>query len=86
MTAMERMENRMTALDIEIREFRQQGRVALTYKDIMARYGIGETRAYQIIRAIRQVCGGGKLGQGKVLPSEVAYWESLVDTTFVERL
>lgn len=86
MTALEQMQGRMTALDIEIREFRHQGRVALTYEDIMERYGIGQAKAYQIIRAIRSVCGGGKLGQGKVLPSEVRYWESLVDTTFVERL
>ena len=86
MTALERMEGRMTALDIEIAEFRRQGRVALTYEDIMERYGIGQAKAYQIIRSIRSVCGGGKLGQGKVLPSEVRYWESLVDTTFVERL
>ena len=86
MTALEQMNGRMTALDIEIREFRQQGRVALTHEDIMERYGVGQVKAYQIIRAIRSVCGGGKLGQGKVLPSEVRYWESLVDTTFVERL
>ena len=86
MTEFERMENRMTALDIEIAEFRRQGQVALTCEDIMRRYAVGKVKAYQFIRAIRQVCGGGKLGQGKVLPSEVAYWESLVDTTFVERL
>lgn len=86
MTAVERMNERLTALDIEIAEFRQQGRVALTCEDIMERYGVGQVKAYQIIRAIRSVCGGGKLGSGKVLPSEVKYWESLVDTTFVERL
>ncbi len=70
---------RMTALDIEIREFRAQGRIALTYPDIMARYGVGIGKARNIIRGIRSVCGGGKLGEGKVLPSEVLYWESLVD-------
>ncbi|MBE6547953.1 MAG: hypothetical protein E7667_03620 [Ruminococcaceae bacterium] len=86
MTALEQMERRMTALDVEIAEFRGQGQVALTCADIMKRYCVGQAKAYQIIRAIRSVCGGGKLGQGKVLPSEVRYWESLVDTTFVERL
>lgn len=71
---------RLTSLDIEIREFRQQGVVALTYKDIMARYGVGVSKARNIIRGVRSVCGGGKLGEGKVLPSEVRYWESLVET------
>lgn len=70
----------MTALDIQIREFREQGRIALTYPDIMARYGVGIGKAREIIRGIRSVCGGGKLGEGKVLPSEVLYWESLVST------
>ena len=75
---------RLTALDVEIREFREQGRVALTYQDIQARYGVGIVKAREIIRGIRSVCGGGKLGEGKVLPSEVLYWESLVDTRRVE--
>ncbi len=72
--------DRMTSLDIQIREFREQGRVALTYEDIMARYGVGIGKARSIIRGIRSVCGGGKLGEGKVLPSEVIYWENLVDS------
>lgn len=70
---------RLTALDIEIRELREQGRIALDYKDIQARYGVGVTNAREIIRGIRSVCGGGKLPTGKVLPSEVKYWEGLVD-------
>ena len=79
MDACEVIERRLTALDIEIREFRAQGRIALTYEDIMERYGVGINQARSIIRGIRSVCGGGKLGVGKVLPSEVRYWESLVD-------
>jgi hypothetical protein len=70
---------RLTALDIEIRELREQGRIALDYKDIQARYGVGITNAREIIRGIRSMCGGGKLPTGKVLPSEVKYWEGLVD-------
>ena len=73
------LEERLTALDLEIREFRAQGCIALTYTDIMARYSVGIGKARNIIRGIRSVCGGGKLGEGKVLPSEVRYWESLVD-------
>ena len=83
MSDVERMQGRLTALDVEIREFRAQGRVALTYTDIMERYGVGVSKARSIIRGIRSVCGGGKLGEGKVLPSEVIYWESLVDNRTV---
>lgn len=79
MTQLEAMEGRVTELDVQIREFKAQGQIALTYKDIMVRYGVQETKARAILRAIRSVCGGGKLGQGRVLPSEVVYWESLVD-------
>jgi hypothetical protein len=75
----EEANERLTALDVEIREFREQGRVALDYKDIQARYGVGVVNARDIIRGIKSVCGGGKLPAGKVLPSEVKYWESLVD-------
>lgn len=78
MTQLEAMEGRVTELDVQIREFKAQGQIALTYKDIMVRYGVQETKARAILRAIRSVCGGGKLGQGRVLPSEVLYWESLV--------
>lgn len=79
MKPIEAMEGRMTALDIEIKEFRAQGRIALNYEDIMMRYGVGPGKARNIIRGIRTICGGGKLGSGKVLPAEVLYWESLVD-------
>ena len=80
MTQVEAMEGRLSTLDLEIREFREQGRIALDYKDIMRRYAVGESKTYSIIRGIRSVCGGGKLGPGKVLPSEVFYWESLIET------
>ena len=80
MTQFEAMEGRLTTLDLEIRELRAQGKIALDYKDIMVRYGVQETKARAILRGIRSVCGGGKLGQGRVLPSEVLYWESLLDT------
>ena len=83
MTQVEAMEGRLTELDIEIREFRAQGRVALNADDIMARYDVCRGKAYEIIRGIRSVCGGGKLGSGKVLPAEVIYWESLIDKRMV---
>ena len=75
----EESQERLTALEIEVREFRAQGCIALTYKDMMVRYACGENQARDIIRGIRSVCGGGKLGSRRVLPSEVLYWESLVD-------
>ena len=79
MTKEEAMAGRLAELDIQIYEIRSQGRVALNYQDIMIRYGVGSGKARDIIRGIRTVCGGGKLGSGKVLPAEVIYWESLVE-------
>lgn len=49
----------------------------LDFSDIMARYQVGKSNALVIIRSIRTCCGGGKLPKGKVLPSELEYWESL---------
>ena len=43
--------------------------------DIAARYGCGTSKAYSYIRAIRAYNGGGALSAGKVLLSEVEYWE-----------
>lgn len=79
MTQVEAMEGRITELDLQIREFREQGRIALTYEDLMVRYGVKEVKARAYLRAIKSVCGGGKLCAGKVLPNEVLYWESLID-------
>ena len=52
---------------------------------IIARYGgkIGVNKAMQIIRAVRHVCGGGKLNSASlVLVSEVEYWESQVNKEY----
>ena len=83
MTQVEATEGRITELELQVKELRAQGRVALNFEDIMARYGVGISKARDIIRGIRAVCGGGKLGEGKVLPEEVLYWESLIDKRFV---
>jgi len=76
----------LTALDREIREVRAASKIAIQYRDIMARYGVGIVKARYIIREIRKTCGGGKLGAGKVLPSELEYWETHPNTTRCERL
>ena len=83
MTQVEATEGRITELELQVKELRAQGRVAFDYKDIMVRYGVGEGKARGIIRGIRSVCGGGKLGSGKVLPDEILYWESLIEKKFV---
>lgn len=52
---------------------------AVTYFDkysIAKRYGVGINKALNIIRAIRDTCGGGSLPSGKVLPAEVEFWEN----------
>lgn len=43
---------------------------------IAKRYDIGISKAYDVIRAIRDTCGGGSLPSGKVLPAEVEFWEN----------
>ena len=43
--------------------------------DIMKRYEVGINQAMSLIRAIRAFNGGGVLSKGKVLVSEVTYWE-----------
>jgi hypothetical protein len=60
----------------------------LTVDDVSARYGgIGKPKAYAIMTAVRHYCGGGKLDHnGMILRSEMEYWESLVDKTYIERL
>ncbi len=45
-------------------------------QQIMERYSVSKTTAYQYIAAIRAFCGGGKLGRGKVLLAECLYWET----------
>lgn len=56
---------------------------------IIKRYGnrIGINKAGEILRAVRHCCNGGKLGScSVVLLSELEYWESIVDKTFLARL
>ena len=48
----------------------------LTTADLMARYGIGINHARKLIQRIKFVSGGGKLGKGKVLLTEVEHWEN----------
>lgn len=67
-----------------------EAKVPYVDKDMLiARYNgrIGINKAYEILRAVRRTCGGGKLQSNNVvLLSELEYWESQVDTTYVERL
>lgn len=54
----------------------------LTKYDLMERYGVGMSVAERIMREIifvNGVCADGAarlaIGKGKILPSELAYWE-----------
>lgn len=47
----------------------------LTKADIQIKYDCGENTALKIIRSIKEVCDGGVLGRGRVLPAELKYWE-----------
>lgn len=70
----------------------ERGEAEKPYLDremLKARYGgkIGDSKAYEIMRAVRQVCGGGRLGSDSlILRVELEYWESIVDKTYIERL
>ena len=58
-----------------------------TVDDVASRYNCGKNKAGEIIRAVRHVTGGGGFGScGMVKRSELLYWESIVEKTFVERL
>lgn len=64
----------------------------IDYRGIMSRYEqwgwrVGENRAREIVRAVRHCCNGGKLESSSfILLSELEYWESIVDSTYLERL
>ncbi|MBQ8345155.1 MAG: hypothetical protein IJY42_02695 [Clostridia bacterium] len=55
---------------------------------IINRYGgIGINKAREIMQAVRHTCNGGRLkSSGMILLSEMEYWESIVDKTYLERL
>ena len=45
--------------------------------DIMERYGVGRSQAYDILRGIKSLFPqGGALGAGKVLRGELEAWET----------
>lgn len=59
----------------------------VTMEDIMERYNCGMTKAGEILRAIRRVCGGGGFGSSiMVKRAELEYWETIVDKTFMANL
>lgn len=65
----------------------EQEKPYLTVDDVAARYGISQGKAYDIMRAVRHCCNGGKLRHdGKILRSELEWWESQPEVKFVERL
>ena len=91
MTAQEQfyMEAYMSGYTAGVEKARaQSAKPYLTVEDVMERYGgISKCKAYEIMRAVRHCCNGGKLNHdGMVLLSEREYWESIVDPKFKERL
>ena len=58
-----------------------------TVEDIAKRYGCGINKAGEVLRAVRHLCGGGGFNSCSLIKrSELLYWESYVDKSFVERL
>ena len=65
----------------------EQAKPYMTMEDVMARYGISQGKAYEIMNAVRHCCNGGKLNNNRmILRSELEYWESKPEVKFVERL
>ena len=69
----------------------ERGEAEKPYLDremLKARYGgkIGDSKAYEIMRAVRQVCGGRLGSDSLILRCELEYWESIVDKRYIERL
>ena len=91
MTAQEQfyMEAYMSGYTAGVEKARaQSAKPYLTVEEVMERYGgISKCKAYEIMRAVRHCCNGGKLNHdGMILLSELEYWESIVDPKFKERL
>ncbi|MBQ8005237.1 MAG: hypothetical protein IJ303_02880 [Clostridia bacterium] len=70
-------------------KMKQEGKPYIDKQGIIERYDgkIGINKAGEILRAVRRVCGGGKLESCSiVLVSELEYWESIVNKQLKERL
>lgn len=50
-------------------------KAAFNIRDIMHRYGVGETKAYNLLRRIEFVNNGLVLGRGHVLLTELQFYE-----------
>ena len=71
------------------RSKREDDKPYLTVDDIIKRYDgkIGINKAGEIMRAVRRLCGGGKLDScSLILRSEMEYWESIIDKEYKPRL
>lgn len=51
-------------------------RAYLDKYDIMRRYDVGMNKALCIMRGIQEFNGGGALGKGRILRTELEYWEA----------
>lgn len=81
------MEGYTAGLEKARSEAKAEEKPYITVEDIMARYGCGMTKAGEILRAIRRVCGGGGFGSSvMVKKAEMLYWETIVDKTFIRDL
>ncbi len=66
---------------------KEQKSPVIDKEGIQKRYGVGMNKAGEILRSVRHCCNGGKLGSSSiVLLSELEYWESVVDKTYLARL
>lgn len=52
-------------------------RAYLTVEDLQERYGVGLRKAQALMQSIKIQLGGGVLGKGRLLRTELAHWEAM---------
>lgn len=57
------------------RNCRNESKPYLINDDIMDRYKVGWTTAYDTVRPVKEYCGDS-LGKGNILPNELFVWEN----------
>ena len=69
------IDNALDEYEAQERKREDYDKTVYATKDIMDRYSVATATAQKIIREAKFFSGGGKLGKGKILWSELAAWE-----------
>lgn len=71
----------LTALTELVDGKKKEEKTYYTVEDLMKRYNCSHVQAEKYIREAKSLSGthDGKLGKGKILPSELALWENYIN-------